>query len=211
MTKRTPPPRFVLTLVALPGVDAIKALRWVLKQLLRQHGFRCISLHEHPNNDRRSSARWQTGPLCCGEFPSARHGTVKPKEVPMGIDLKKYIKGRFYTLGEVFDQQPPPRERIAIVKDGAYGKPVLVFESGRQAGLNQASLGILMRELGADPDLWIGHWVTLGAGETKDQHGSTIDALIVRPVDAAPPPKPFTRVPRGSGEIDDDVPFGPDW
>jgi hypothetical protein len=46
MSKRTPPPRFVLTLVALPGVDAIKALRWVLKRLLRQHGLKCISLRE---------------------------------------------------------------------------------------------------------------------------------------------------------------------
>jgi hypothetical protein len=36
----------VLTLQPLPGVDAIKALRWVLKGLLRQHRLRCISLHE---------------------------------------------------------------------------------------------------------------------------------------------------------------------
>jgi hypothetical protein len=37
----------------LPGVDPIRALRWVLKGLLRQHGFRCIDLREK-QNDRRS-------------------------------------------------------------------------------------------------------------------------------------------------------------
>jgi len=38
--------RFVLTLQPLPGVDAIRSLRWVLKGLLRQHGMRCIDLKE---------------------------------------------------------------------------------------------------------------------------------------------------------------------
>jgi hypothetical protein len=38
--------RFVLTLEPLPGVDAIRSLRWVLKGLLRRHGMRCLSLRE---------------------------------------------------------------------------------------------------------------------------------------------------------------------
>ena len=38
--------RFVLTLQPLPGVDAIRSLRWVLKGLLRQHGMRCVDLRE---------------------------------------------------------------------------------------------------------------------------------------------------------------------
>ena len=45
--KRTKPPRiFVLKLRALPGVDSIKALRMALKQLLRRHQLRCVSVHE---------------------------------------------------------------------------------------------------------------------------------------------------------------------
>ena len=35
-----------MTLQPLPGVDAIRALRWVLKGLLRQHGMRCLNLRE---------------------------------------------------------------------------------------------------------------------------------------------------------------------
>jgi hypothetical protein len=36
----------VLVLQPLPGVDAIRSLRWVLKTLLRQYGMRCISAEE---------------------------------------------------------------------------------------------------------------------------------------------------------------------
>jgi hypothetical protein len=35
-----------MTLQPLPGVDRIRALRWILKAVLRQHGMRCVSLHE---------------------------------------------------------------------------------------------------------------------------------------------------------------------
>jgi hypothetical protein len=35
-----------MTLEPLPNVDAIRSLRWVLKGLLRQHGMRCLSVHE---------------------------------------------------------------------------------------------------------------------------------------------------------------------
>jgi hypothetical protein len=36
----------VLRLRPLPGRDAIRELRWVLKRLLRVHGFRCISVEQ---------------------------------------------------------------------------------------------------------------------------------------------------------------------
>ena len=38
------PASYVLTLVPLPGVDAIRALRWILKGALRQHGMRCVDI-----------------------------------------------------------------------------------------------------------------------------------------------------------------------
>jgi hypothetical protein len=39
-------PSYMLTLRPLPGVDAIRALRWILKSVLRQHGMRCTSIEE---------------------------------------------------------------------------------------------------------------------------------------------------------------------
>jgi hypothetical protein len=38
--------KFVLTLQPLPGADAIRSLRWVLKRLLRQFGMRCVDIHK---------------------------------------------------------------------------------------------------------------------------------------------------------------------
>jgi hypothetical protein len=45
-------PVFVLKLRPLPGVDPIRALRWVLKRLLRDHGFRCISVSKEQQQEK---------------------------------------------------------------------------------------------------------------------------------------------------------------
>lgn len=37
---------YVLTLKPLPGADAIRALRWALKRMLRRYGLRCIAIAE---------------------------------------------------------------------------------------------------------------------------------------------------------------------
>lgn len=39
---------------ALPrNTDTIKALRWILKSLLRRHGYRCIDIHSLPTTEPR--------------------------------------------------------------------------------------------------------------------------------------------------------------
>ncbi len=49
---REPRPVFVLRLTPLPGVDAIRALRAVLKTLLRHYGMRCLSVREERDGPR---------------------------------------------------------------------------------------------------------------------------------------------------------------
>jgi len=39
-------PIFVLRLVAPPGADGMRALKFLLKPLLRQHGFRALEVRE---------------------------------------------------------------------------------------------------------------------------------------------------------------------
>jgi hypothetical protein len=41
-----------MTLEPLPGVDGIRAMRWVIKGFLRQHGMRCVSVREENNEHR---------------------------------------------------------------------------------------------------------------------------------------------------------------
>jgi len=42
-------PTFIVTLRARPGVNAIHALRALLKTALRRFGFQCLSVHEEPS------------------------------------------------------------------------------------------------------------------------------------------------------------------
>jgi hypothetical protein len=51
MNKKGPATKFVVTLVPQPGIDAIRALRWALKRLLRQYGLRCVSIREQHMED----------------------------------------------------------------------------------------------------------------------------------------------------------------
>jgi hypothetical protein len=44
-------PIFVLRIVGRPGAAGIRALRALLKELLRWHGFRCIDVRELPPGD----------------------------------------------------------------------------------------------------------------------------------------------------------------
>jgi hypothetical protein len=44
----------VLRLRPEPGVDAIRALRWALKSMLRRHGLRCVSVEEQKPQARQA-------------------------------------------------------------------------------------------------------------------------------------------------------------
>jgi hypothetical protein len=43
---REPRPIFTLRLEGKPGAAGIRSLRWLLKALLRRHGFRCVEVSE---------------------------------------------------------------------------------------------------------------------------------------------------------------------
>lgn len=41
-------PIWKLSLRAEPGINPIRALRWILKSVLRQHGMRCVDIRREP-------------------------------------------------------------------------------------------------------------------------------------------------------------------
>ena len=55
--------RYVLVLQPEPGVDPIRALRWILKRSLRQFGMKCVDIRE-------------------AECQSAGDGMRGPEEIP---------------------------------------------------------------------------------------------------------------------------------
>jgi hypothetical protein len=60
---------FTVTLVPEPGVDGIKALRWVLKSALRKHGLKCT--------DVSLSASYTRSPLEKSEEETSKVGLVE--------------------------------------------------------------------------------------------------------------------------------------
>jgi hypothetical protein len=56
-------PIFLIALQPLPGVDAIRSLRWVLKSLLRQYGMRAVSISQiNPRDDVQSPPATEAQP-----------------------------------------------------------------------------------------------------------------------------------------------------
>jgi hypothetical protein len=70
-------PRFVLVLEPLPGVDAVRGLRFVLKRLLRDHGMKCISCQVsaqcEPSAGRSFSAEGEGSSHSEGVRPAGSH------------------------------------------------------------------------------------------------------------------------------------------
>jgi hypothetical protein len=136
------------------------------------------------------------------------------------MDMRTYAGTRFLKPEDVRDQSL--KEQIAVVKPPAenakYPKPSLVFESGKMLGLNQTSIGHLMKEFGPESDSWVGKWVTVGA-EMIDVFSGQSECIIVRPLDVEisdpkqvngkvsfKSPKPKCE-PGDNKDIDDEIPF----
>jgi hypothetical protein len=49
-------PTYVVRLQAQPGIDAVKALRWILKISLRPFGLKCVGIAKEPEGDGEGGA-----------------------------------------------------------------------------------------------------------------------------------------------------------
>jgi hypothetical protein len=175
---------FVLTLTPLPGVDGVRALRRVLKGLLRQHGLKCVGLRD-----------------------------VQPRGVkPM--DMSQWSSNSFLKLDDVRDQPrqeqivgiKPPGE------NDKYPKPTAIFQSGKMVGLNKISVGACMAEFGAESNDWLDKYVEVRL-ETLDFPNGPTEMIVVRPLNtprsnSAKPTAQKAPIARpSSAEMDDEIPF----
>ena len=103
----------------------------------------------------------------------------------MGLNMKKYSGESFLKVADVRDG--PLDLQIAVIREGKFEKPDLVFETGDILSLNATNTKILMRAFGSDSDGWIGKQVELYLGEIEYQ-GHMQEAVLVRPI--SPPVKP---------------------
>ena len=79
------------------------------------------------------------------------------------MDMRKYSGVTFIKVPDV--RNGPLEMQIAVVKEGKYGKPDLVFESGEMLGLNTSNNRILIRAYGPNSNDWIGKKIELTLGQ----------------------------------------------
>jgi hypothetical protein len=79
------------------------------------------------------------------------------------MDMRKFSGEHFIKTADVRDG--PLQMQIAVVREGKFDKPDLVFESGDLLSLNATNNQILLRAYGPNSDNWIGKDIELFLGE----------------------------------------------
>jgi len=121
------------------------------------------------------------------------------------MDMRKYSGERFIKLADVADG--PIRERIVGVREGKYGRPDLIFESGDILSLNSTNNIVLMRAYGPDSDGWADKDVELYQGEIPYE-GKPQDAVRVKPISPSMAAKEKAAAAKKLGDqLNDDIPY----
>lgn len=130
-----------------------------------------------------------------------RRGTkhASHKERIRKMDMKKYSGEHFIKVDDVRDG--PIEGQIAVIREGKYGKPDLIFESGDVLSLNATNNKTLLRAYGTESDRWISKMIKMFLG-TIEYQGSDHEAVLVEPI--SPPIKKDKKKPP---DFDDEIPF----
>ena len=115
------------------------------------------------------------------------------------MDMRPYSGQHYIKTDDVRDA--PFRGIIGTVKNGRYGKPDLVFESGETLSLNATNTAALIRSFGPNSVDWYSKIVECTLGQTMFQ-GDATDTVIVKPIS---PPIPLEQQTPLSA--DDNAPF----
>jgi hypothetical protein len=118
------------------------------------------------------------------------------------MDMSKFSGETFLKVSDVKDG--PLQEQIALVREGRFGKPDIVFESGSLFSINATNNRILCRAYGADSDAWAGKEIELYLGEIEFQKEMR-PAVLIRPI--SPPIKKPKKPPAQKPDFNDEVAF----
>jgi hypothetical protein len=128
--------------------------------------------------------------------PKIRQGNIT-------MDMKQFSGEAYIKVDDVRDG--PLTMRIAAVKQGGFGRPDLVFQSGEIFSLNQTNNRILVRAYGDESKDWIVKQIQLALGKAKYK-GELHDSVVVKPLD--PPVEKITPIAsKPASDMDDEIPF----
>ncbi len=114
------------------------------------------------------------------------------------MDMRKFAGPSYIKVADV--KSGPLQETIGAVREGKFGKPDLVFESGAILSVNATNTKILLRAFGPNDRDWVGKEIELLLGTAAFQ-GKEQDSVIVRPIS---PPLPAAARSAAAAKLEQD-------
>ena len=148
------------------------------------------------------------GPLARGPLVQTKSAAIEGRDqMKMSGFVRKYLKVTDIPEGGMI-------LHVADAKEGSYGKPELVFETGEVLSLNVTNNITLIKTYGDDSDAWVGKKIEMVVGKVEYK-GDLVDAVLVRPItpgltDAAKTVSLIAATSEQStrnGDMDDGIPF----
>jgi hypothetical protein len=180
-------PIYLLRLQPLKGVDAVRALRWILKRLLRDFGMKTISIKEEvPDTE-------PTKPFPLSELEHQlqhkeepmRSSDAYPSKFLKSADVK--AKHLIATISYV---------AMETIGQDKKEKPVIYLETGKPVVCNRTNFEAIEDAFG-DSDDWAGKKIKIFCAPTSYQ-GKRVDGIRVEPI----APKPALK-----NDLNDEVPL----
>jgi hypothetical protein len=148
------------------------------------------------------------------------------------MDMRPYAST--YIKPDQVREGPIQTRIVNVFESERLGRPVLELETGSQFTLNDGNTNALIQAWGYNSDDWIGQEIELSLGTYKDwKSDPPVDKETVKarplspaktaqnggaPVSKRPLPASKTLPASAAGgsatlrgEMDDDIPFGPEW
>jgi hypothetical protein len=117
------------------------------------------------------------------------------------MDMGKYCGSSFIKAEDV--EAGPIQATIVGIKEGRFGKPDLLLDSGRHFSVNPGNNTVLVKVFGRKSDDWIGEEIELSLGTARYQ-GKEQPSVVVRPLSKGKPEAERTPLP-AQDEIDEEI------
>jgi hypothetical protein len=145
--------------------------------------------------------------------PTARTAQLKSAaqtNTGAAMDMRKFSGDHFIKVADVRDGSI--QGQIAVIKNGKFDKPDLVFETGDILSLNATNTKALSRAYGPNSKDWVGRIIEMFMGEVEFQ-GKMQPAVLVRPlsppiaVDKQSKLSPEETAAAANDDMNEQIPF----
>jgi len=206
-------PTYRVTFVAAhDDVDAIKALRTLLKFAGRRLGLRCVDVRE------LQPAKGEADASALVTLPSVSHQQPKPQRKPKMSEFSERVRSQRKGFFKPADLENGHEETHTISyldeQVEMFNKQIDILNfqtTARQLQLNMTTAEWLISNLGDDPQNWAGKEVVLYLGEYEFSNQKKYGVRLKLPGQPSTttngPPPQLQALPPRKQDLDDEIPF----